>query len=131
MPKLLITDKLLPQAIDLFKKCASAFIITVFAFFSYEASACEAAKDFYDALQKPVTNCPDDITKLAERAAECMHWGDEAPYDKERAEWIKKSVAKLKCDKIEKDGDNLLKIYNEQPEKQAVIKIIIKNYING
>jgi hypothetical protein len=53
-------------------------------------SAC--ANDFDDVPDvKALTKAmPEDITFLIAQIAECLHWAAEEPYDKERADYIKK-----------------------------------------
>jgi hypothetical protein len=40
---------------------------------------------------------------LIERIAECNHWSDEDPYDKERAEQIRKAVTRARCGTLDAD----------------------------
>jgi hypothetical protein len=40
---------------------------------------------------------PEEATAFIERVVECNHWDGEEPYDKERAEQIRRAVEKARC----------------------------------
>lgn len=46
---------------------------------------------------------PKDVVVLIERIAECNHWSNEEPYDKERAEQIREGVTKARCGSLDSD----------------------------
>jgi hypothetical protein len=50
---------------------------------------------------------PKDVVALIERIAECNHWSDEEPYDKERAEWIRKALERARCGGLDSDEQAL------------------------
>ncbi len=54
-------------------------------------------------VKKITTGQPKDVVALIERIAECNHWSDEEPYDKERAEWIKKAIERVRCGNLDSD----------------------------
>jgi hypothetical protein len=54
---------------------------------------------------------PKDVVALIERIAQCNHWSDEEPYDKERAEWIKKAVERARCGSLGSDEQALERKY--------------------
>lgn len=62
-----------------------------------------------DFAKKVSKNLPSGTENLISRITECNHWAGEDPYDKERAAYIIESVAKAKCDRIDKDKENLIK----------------------
>ena len=57
---------------------------------------------------KEITNGqPEDVVAFIERMVECNHWGDEEPYDKERAKQIRKAVEKARCDSLDSEEQAL------------------------
>ncbi len=95
-----------------------------------QAGACTLYKNNL-ANQDPTMDCPWKTKTFAERVSECLHWGDEYGYDKARVQQISQATKKLRCDRIEEDGKDLLDSYNAEPETQAVIKAILKIWIDG
>ena len=54
---------------------------------------------------------PKDVVALVERIAECNHWSGEEPYDKERADQIRKAVEKAKCGDLDSDKEAIEQKY--------------------
>ena len=54
---------------------------------------------------------PQDVAALIERITECNHWSDEDPYDKERAEQIRKAVTKARCGGLDSDEQAIERKY--------------------
>ena len=64
---------------------------------------------------------PEDVAAFISRVVECNHWGGEEPYDKERREFIKNAVGKLRCSELENDEKYLNAKYRD---KQRVLNAI-------
>jgi hypothetical protein len=61
---------------------------------------------------KEITNGqPEDVVAFIERMVERNHWGGEEPYDKERAEQIRKAVEKARCDSLDSEEQALKRKY--------------------
>jgi len=76
------------------------------------------ANDFDDlpevkALQKGM---PEDVATFIPRVVECNHFGGEDAYDKDRAEYLKKSVEEAGCGNIPKNEANLRQKYKNNPK---------------
>jgi hypothetical protein len=54
---------------------------------------------------------PPPVAKLMARIVECNHWAGEEPYDKQRAEEIRKAVQRLRCSRLDSDEKKLLGQY--------------------
>jgi hypothetical protein len=65
---------------------------------------------------------PKDVVALIERIAECNHWSDEEPYDKERADQIRKAVEKAKCGDLDSDKEALEEKYKSNNKVLEAIK---------
>ena len=76
-----------------------------------------------------IAGLPNDLKSFISRTVACNHWSGEEPYDKERAEFIRKAVEKAECSKLEKDEDSLRskykanKKFNEAIQKSKDIAI--------
>ena len=68
-----------------------------------------------------VKGLPTDVITLLKRVDGCDHFAGEEPYDEQRRIEILKALTKLKCARIDKDRDALLKKYKKQ--NQIVNKI--------
>jgi hypothetical protein len=71
-------------------------------FFALVLSAAACANEVGNLPQvKKITNGqPKDVTEFIERLVECNHWAGEEPYDRERAEQIRKAVENARCDSL-------------------------------
>jgi hypothetical protein len=49
-------------------------------------------------VKKIANGQPADVVEFIERTVECNHWAGEDPYDKERAEQIRKAIKNARCD---------------------------------
>jgi hypothetical protein len=80
---------------------------------AFVASTVASANELGDLPQvKEITNGqPEDVARLIERIVECNHWGGEEPYDKERAEQIRKAVEKARCGSLDSDEQALERTY--------------------
>ncbi len=65
---------------------------------------------------------PKDVAAFISRAVDCNHWGGEEPYDKERQEFIKNAVEKLRCGELESDEKRLNDKYRNKPRILNAIK---------
>jgi|SRR5229473_4600445 hypothetical protein len=70
------------------------------------------------ALQKGM---PKDVQSFILRTAECTHWGGEEPYDKERANFIRRAVERAGCSRLDADEKRLRDKYKKNPEVSAAI----------
>ena len=72
---------------------------------------------------KKITNgMPKDVVALIERIAECNHWGGEEPYDKERAEQIRKAVKKAGCGSLDSQEQSIEQKYKRNKKVLEAIK---------
>jgi hypothetical protein len=87
--------------------------IGVFCLLVFVASTVASANEFGSLPEvKEITNGqPADVAAFIERVVECNHWGGEEPYDKERAEQIRKAVEKARCDTLDSDEQALEQTY--------------------
>lgn len=60
---------------------------------------------------------PKDVVSLIERIVECSHWGGEQPFDKVRADEIRKAVEEAGCSRINSDEQTLNQKY--KPNKKV------------
>jgi hypothetical protein len=84
---------------------------------------CNAEIDNLAEVKAITAGMPADVQSFISRTVKCNHWGDEEPYDKVRAEFIKKAVEKAGCSKIEKDEQALRTKYKTN---KKVIEAIVK-----
>jgi hypothetical protein len=64
---------------------------------------------------------PADVVDLVERYSGCIHFGGEEGYDEARRKEIADSVAQLKCDRLDKDQQELRKKY---AHKRRVLRVV-------
>jgi len=83
------------------------------SFFVFTVSAGAFANDFGNLPQvKEITRGqPKDVVAFIERIAECNHWSGEEPFDKARAEQIRKAVAKARCGSLDSDEQAIERKY--------------------
>ena len=63
------------------------------ATFANEVSSLPQVKNITDGQ-------PEDVVEFVERTVLCNHWAGEEPYDKERAEQIRKAIKNARCDSL-------------------------------
>lgn len=72
---------------------------------------------------KKITNgMPKDVVALIERIAQCNHWSGEEPYDKERAEQIRKGVKKAGCGSLDSQEQSIEQKYKGNKKVLEAIK---------
>ena len=65
---------------------------------------------------------PKDVTAFISKFAECSHWGNEDPYDKERAEFIRNAALKAGCSRLDGEEIQLRRKYLTNPKVLEIIK---------
>jgi len=83
-----------------------------------------AASDF-DNLTEVKTlqkGMPKDVAAFISKSAECSHWGNEEPYDKERAEFIRNAAPKAGCSRLDGKELQLRRKYRKNPKVLEIIK---------
>src|SRR3974390_1995433 len=65
---------------------------------------------------------PKDVTAFISKFAECSHWGNEDPYDKERAEFIRNAALKAGCSRLDGEEFQLRRKYRNDPKILEIIK---------
>ncbi len=58
---------------------------------------------------------PKAVASLISRMAECRHWSGEEPYDAARAKEMADAMARLRCDKLDRDEARLRKQFVHAP----------------
>jgi hypothetical protein len=83
------------------------------SFFALVVLVAAFANEFGNMPQvKEITNGqPEDVVAFIERMVERNHWGGEEPYDKERAEQVRKAVDKARCDSLDSEEQALKRKY--------------------
>jgi len=94
------------------------------AFFALVVSARAFTNEFGNLPQvKEISRGqPKDIVALIERIAECNHWSDEEPYDKERAEQIRNAVQKARCGSLESEKQTIGRKYKKHAKVLEAIR---------
>lgn len=59
----------------------------------------------------PGVKVPARVKAFIERREGCEHFAGEDPYDAERARFIAAAVARLRCDRLERDAASLRRMY--------------------
>lgn len=77
-------------------------------------------------VQEITRGQPKDVVALIERIAECNHWSGEEPYDKERADQIRKAVEEAKCGDLDSDKEAVEQKYKANNKVLDAIKIATK-----
>ena len=101
------------------------FFALVFALFlPVTLCATNVASDFDNltevkALQKGM---PKDVAAFISKSTECTHWGNEEPYDRERAEFIRNAVLKAGCSRLDGEETQLRRKYRNNPKVLEIIK---------
>ena len=87
--------------------------LVLLAFFAIAVSDGAFASEFGNLPQvKEITRGqPKDVVAFIERVAECNHWSGEEPFDKARAEWIRKAVTKARCGSLDSDEQAIERKY--------------------
>jgi len=80
------------------------------AFFLWAAAFANEVENL-PQVKDITTGQPEDVVAFVERQVECNHWSDEEPYDKKRAEQIKRAVEKARCGSLESDAQALERKY--------------------
>jgi len=83
-----------------------------------------AASDF-DNLTEVKTlqkGMPMDVAAFISKSAECTHWGNEEPYDKERAEFIRNAALKAGCSRLDGEEIQLRRKYRKNPKVLEIIE---------
>lgn len=101
----------------------ASFLVMV----SYMANACVLSKNLNENFDATM-DCPMDIKKFSERVAMCIHLGGEVSGNLERDALLSKSVSKIKCNSIEKDGIKLMNTPYKTSEEIEIIKLLIRRY---
>jgi hypothetical protein len=85
----------------------------VFFVLTFFTATVAAASEFADVPEvwEITDGQPGDVAAFIERMVECNHWGGEEPYDKERAEQIRKAVENARCDSLESNEQALAQKY--------------------
>ena len=77
-------------------------------------TACKAQTETEHADSRLGTSpqqMPPDVSSYLTRLEECVYWGGEEPYNKERAREIQSAVERLKCDRLDEDEQSLRSKY--------------------
>ena len=90
------------------------FMITRFILAASIGSAILLAQDPPE-VEAAKRGQPKDVARFISRVFLCGHWGGEEPYNKARAEQIRKAVKQLKCDQLERDEARLRHKYRNNP----------------
>jgi hypothetical protein len=80
---------------------------------TFFAATVASANEFDELPEvREITNGqPRDVAAFIERVVECNHWGGEEPYDRERADQIRKAVENARCDGLDSDERALAQKY--------------------
>ena len=65
---------------------------------------------------------PKDVAAFISKSAECSHWGNEEPYDKARAEFIRNAALKAGCSRLDGEEIQLRRKYRKNPKVLEIIK---------
>lgn len=79
----------------------------------------EAGEDPLAVLKK---DQPADVAKMVDRLVGCAHWAGEEPYDAQREKQIRKALKELKCDRLDRDYQAMMKLYAKQPKVLDALK---------
>ena len=63
-----------------------------------------------------------EVASFIEKTAECNHFGSEEPYDKQRAQELKKAVEKAGCNKLETKEKILRDKYKDDKKVLTIIE---------
>ena len=63
-----------------------------------------------------------DVAAFISKSAECTHWGNEEPYDKERAEFIRNAALKAGCSRLDGEEIQLRRKYRKDPKVLEIIE---------
>jgi hypothetical protein len=106
-------------------KLSFCSVLLVFPLIASTAGATDENTPYnYEALTK---NQPKDVVKFIKRLDDCAHWSGEEGYDEARRKEINAAIAKLKCERIERDGNSLKKKYKDKKQTADVITKAIKS----
>lgn len=61
------------------------------------------------------TGKPGEVVSFIERTVECTHWSGEDPHDAERAAFIRRAVARARCQDLDSDEQRLRARYRNDP----------------
>lgn len=65
---------------------------------------------------------PKDVQAVVDRWEDCVHWGGEEPYDKERGREIDRALKALRCDRLPRDTLSLRRRYKGNAWVQRLIE---------
>ena len=77
------------------------------------AAACANEVRNLPQVKKITDGQPEEVIAFIERMVECNHWAGEDPYDKERAEQIRKAIENARCDSLASEKKVLELKYKE------------------
>jgi hypothetical protein len=66
---------------------------------------------------------PPEVRRFVERRMECDHWTGEEAYDKARGREIEANIRDLRCDRIDRDDQRLVKRYSGRTEVLEALRI--------
>jgi len=83
-----------------------------------------AANDFDNLMEVKTLQkgMPKDLVAFISKSAECSHWGNEEPYDKARAEFIRNAALKAGCSRLDGEEIQLRRKYRKNPKVLEIIK---------
>ena len=83
-----------------------------------------AANDFDNLMEVKTLQkgMPKDLVAFISKSAECSHWGNEEPYDKARAEFIRNAALKAGCSRLDGEEIQLRLKYRQNPKVLEIIK---------
>jgi hypothetical protein len=73
-------------------------------------------------VKKIANGQPEDVVEFIERTVECNHWAGEEPYDRERAEQIRKAIKNARCDGLVSEEQALKLKYKKDRNVLDAIK---------
>lgn len=74
-------------------------------------------------LEAVLAKAPKEVADFIWRAKGCQHFAGEEPYDKERADFLNKTMDKLKCNELDAAERMLRKKYAGSPDAQAALDL--------